>query len=70
MAEIMCPDDVLARLDEIRRSIGDPEGAHSLEDKLRGDLLRAIATEHCSDPMECARLAMTSDALDFPRWCA
>ena len=54
------------------RSIGssDPEWSHGLEDDLYRDLLAAIATGKCALPMHCAREALKTKEIDFPRWCA
>lgn len=48
----------------------DSETAHALEDSLRADVLRAIADGSCFDASECARLAVSTAELDFPRWYA
>jgi hypothetical protein len=61
---------VRERLAKIRQLAVDPEAAHSAEDDLYTDLLRAIANGKCEDPAKCAKLALTSRKLRFDRWCA
>lgn len=48
----------------------DPEAAHSQEDDLHQEVLSAIADERCLDPVSCAREALKTKELGFPRWCA
>ena len=62
--------DVEHRLDKIERKRGDDEVAHSWEDELHQDVLRAIADGQCSDPAAIARTALLSDEIEFSRWCA
>lgn len=66
----MTLDDVKARVARVKAMAGDPEGAHGEEDDLRRDLLEAIARGQCANPAECAALAVTTEQLSFPRWCA
>lgn len=47
----------------------DPESAHSSEDDLHQDVLKAIANG-ATNPAELAREALKSLKLDFPRWYA
>lgn len=62
--------DVQSRVNEIRSRSGDDEDAHGLEDVLHQDVLKAIATGECEDPVECAKLALTTLDIKFARWCA
>jgi hypothetical protein len=55
---------------EIHRVAQDDETAHSLEDKLRANVLKAISNGKAEDPKEMARLALTTSKIDFCRWCA
>ena len=48
----------------------DDERAHWLEDKLREIILEALANGTIDDAAECARIARTSQAIKFERWCA
>jgi hypothetical protein len=49
---------------------GDAERAHAAEDLMRELVLRAIAEGRADLPEACAAIALTTDALDFARWCA
>lgn len=64
------PDWCRERVAEIREVMADYEMAHSLEDKLYAQILTAIARGECDDPEECAHIALTTQGLDFPRYCA
>lgn len=57
----------------IRASVGDEEVAHSMEDDLRRDFIRSIASGEWGASLDlqiAARLVLSTDDLDFPRWCA
>lgn len=62
--------DILQRVADIQALADDPEVAHSCEDALHSDVLAAIAQGACDDPAACAAAALTTQAIDFPRWCA
>lgn len=66
----MTPDEIGKRVIEIAQMIGDPESAHTEEDRLHQAVLRAIASGDCDDPAACATMALRTLELDFPRWCA
>lgn len=57
------------RVHEIRVCSDNPEGAHTLEDALYLDVLRAIA-DGAENPEELAREALLAAEIMFPRWCA
>ena len=61
---------VEAAVAAIAGMVEDPEEAHSCEDDLMRQVLTAIGRGQCADPAECARLALQTMDLDFPRWCA
>lgn len=63
-------DSVVDRVERIRASVGDDERAHSMEDALYTDLLRAIAAGLCEDPAACAKAALTTQTFGFARWYA
>lgn len=67
----MTLDEARRRLDDIREAAYemDDEAAHSVEDALRRDVLRAIANGSPA-AAELARIALESESLDFARWCA
>ena len=48
----------------------DDERAHELEDALNAIILEALANDTLDDAAECARIARTSQAIKFARWCA
>jgi hypothetical protein len=64
--------EVRRRVDEIRASADDDEGAHSMEDALHADVLAAIAVGDLRDveAIQCAAIALTTDTIEFARWCA
>lgn len=66
----MTLQDVERALAEIREHVYDDECAHGQEDALYRAVLQAIADGTCESPADCARLALTSQAEDFERWCA
>ncbi len=64
------PEIIRARIAEIAKIAPfDDEAAHSMEDDLFQDVLRAIAGGN-ANPAELANLALTSCNIHFNRWCA
>lgn len=66
----MTVDDVNAEVERIRAMAGDYETAHGAEDMLHQAVLKAIAQGDCDDPVECARVALTTEEIEFDRLCA
>lgn len=66
----MTVDEVMARVEAMRRGAGDDEGAHRDEDELWRDVLVAIAERQCDDPAALAAAALTTEESDVPRSCA
>lgn len=66
----MKASDVEERLHKIREAMEDDERAHSLEDDLYLEVLKAIASGMCDDPRACAAKAIETQVLAFGRWCA
>jgi hypothetical protein len=66
----MTVDEIRERVNAIKKIKGDPEAAHGSEDTLFSDVLAAIAKGRCSDPAACAREALRSNYIRFPRWSA
>jgi hypothetical protein len=64
------PADVRARVEDIARDLGDTEVDHADEDLLYFDLLTAIATGNCTDPQQCAVIALETQNLIKDRWYA
>lgn len=60
-------EHAIAKIDSCK---GDDEAAHSYEDDLHMDVLRAIADGEAESPVEMAALALTTKDIDFARWCA
>lgn len=58
-----------ARVGEIRSMTHDPEKAHSLEDQLHTDVLRAIADQALTvgDAADWALTALATTQIGFPR---
>ena len=60
--------EVRARVEEIRALANDGERAHSLEDQLHRDVLRAIASGIGGDML--AAEALKTLEIEFSRWCS
>jgi hypothetical protein len=67
---IMTPEDVAKRVADIEASQYDPEAMHDAEDGLHQDVLQAIANGTADNPKECARVALLTGEIAFPRWRA
>jgi hypothetical protein len=48
----------------------DSEKAHSVEDLLYYDFVRAVANEDCEDIVICAKEILKTYDIKFLRWCA
>ena len=66
----MTVEKVRERVAKIIACREDAEAAHSLEDDLYVDVLRAIVAGDCESPQEIAFEALKTQAFDFQRWCA
>ncbi len=64
------PRKVMQWVLKLKGMAGDDECAHSEEDAIHRRVLSAIAEGKCTDPAECSRLAISTDEIDFARWCA
>ncbi len=65
-------NEIKERLKTIKRIAeedNDDEVAHSREDELYQDVLKAISEGH-PNAIELAKLALTSSNITFCRWCA
>lgn len=58
------------RIEEIRAMAGDWEAAHGAEDRLREQVLQAIADGIVQDPAAVAKEVLRTSEIDFPRYCA
>ena len=67
----MTLDEVRTRVDEIRAVASDDESAHSKEDDLYEDVLRAVMEDDCEpSASDLAATALTTKAINFARWTA
>lgn len=66
---VMTADDVTRALRDIEAKSGDPEAAHSAEDRLYRRTLRAIA-ERSPDAAGLAAEAIKAADIKFERWYA
>ena len=66
----MTETEVLERVERIRALAEDEQLAHEAEDRLRCEVLHAIAFGSCDDPRACARAALTTADNEFQRWYA
>ena len=61
--------DVEAEVQIINDIRGDDEAAHSREDRLRQEVLEAIA-EGSEDAQDLATAVLKTSEIKFTRWCA
>lgn len=66
----MTEEKLRERIGEIVEARDDAEKAHSLEDDLHQDVLRAIAAGDAANPAALAKLALTTKFIPFKRWYA
>ncbi len=59
-------------IDEVRyfARLGDAEAAHATEDALRRDFIKWVSEGEATNAQEIARMILSTDDIDFPRWCA
>lgn len=62
--------EVQQRVAEISNASDDDEQAHSMEDCLYVDLLKAIESGNAEAPQAMCQIALTVRDMDFARWCA
>ena len=65
----MKKEDIIKAVQDIKHSVGDNESAHSMEDALRESFIEYVATRKDSLG-EKARLILSTNKIDFERWCA
>lgn len=71
----MTVEEVIARVEEIRKIRGDDEMAHVYEDRLFSDVLHFIAEDSRRDGfrteyVDLAREALKTQEIHFARWYA
>jgi len=65
----MTKKEIVRMIQEIQDMANDAESAHILEDNLREDFIKYIAKR--KDYLgKKARLILTTNNIDFARWCA
>jgi hypothetical protein len=62
-------EEIQKMIDDIKHEATDDERAHSDEDTLRKNFI-AFVGERKDKLGEMARLVLTTDNIDFARWCA
>ena len=62
--------DAIDAVSRISQVSGDAEIAHSLEDFLRERFIEHIASLDLGELSETARVILTTNDIDFERWCA
>ena len=65
----MTLDKIERRVRKIKNKIHDDEMAHSMEDDLREDFIKYIAS-HENEYQEMAIAVLRTNKLKFARWCA
>lgn len=71
MKKNLTVEDVKARVKEIKELVKDDrESAHSKEDDLFMDVLKAIAKGRCDDSTALAKEALKTTKLKFARLCS
>ncbi len=66
----MTRNDAERRVEEIRALAGDADAAHTAEDALRRDFIKWVSEGEATNAQEIARMILSTDDIDFPRWCA
>lgn len=66
----MTKEQILLRIGEIKANTHDDEVAHLREDQLRADFIRFIVSGDNPDLAALASLVLSTDDLEFARWCA
>lgn len=61
---LMTPEELKDRIIKIAAKADDDEAAHSAEDKLHQDIIRAFCPEWVIDDIKAL------NKVDFKRWCA
>jgi hypothetical protein len=65
-------EEVNKRIDWIKNNLYDDEACHSKEDQLREMFIVNVINKQYTieEAAEIGRLVMSTDDLDFQRWCA
>ena len=64
-------DSIEEKIQKIRDRAGDDESQHSMEDGLREAFIKYVADQDVFGKLsEMAKLVLTTNEIDFERWCA
>ena len=63
-------EEVRLTVEQIRKSVADPEGAHSLEDRLMIDFIEYVEMSGSRELEVMAREILKTQDIEFPRWRA
>ena len=66
----MTIEDAKTRVQAIKDIAGDDEVAHGTEDHLYQQFIEDIANGQTEDIQEIAKIILTTEDIDFARWCA
>ena len=67
----MTIDEIKKRVAHIEEIAGDDEHTHIAEDRLRTDFIHyCTEIEHDTNLADKARLVLSTDKINFARWCA
>lgn len=66
----MNKSEAIERVTAIRAIKNDDEAAHSAEDALYRDALKAISEGKCAEPVGVARVVLGTQRMKFARHCA
>jgi len=66
----MTIQDIEKNIEHLKQISGDDEAAHSYEDSMREGFLEFVATSTIEPYAGMARLLLTTNNIDFNRWCA
>lgn len=74
MSKELTMKEVRRRIEDIRASAGDPEGAHGMQDELYLDVLKAVAASgwvaQRDRAVRLAQAVLVVEDIEFPRWMA
>lgn len=63
-------EEAKRRVEAIRAIRGDDEYAHSAEDDLHRDFIRAVIAANLGEMSEVAAEVLKTEEIEFCRWCA
>jgi hypothetical protein len=66
----MTTEEIANWIDHIEHIKEDDEAAHHEEDRLRGEFIRYVAEVGPPSLAEKARMVLSTNKINFSRWCA